>query len=92
MDGEKVRNIFSVLCFNAKTLYPDGDYPTEFLGNLSEVSAKKEIPDVVVSEDKVSTQIQGVEDNPVTMTKDKMDFLSIQPVTAEQPPLPEKSN
>lgn len=91
MDGEKVRNIFSVLCFNAKTLYPDGDYPTEFLGNLSEVSAKKEIPDVVVSEDKVSTQIQGVEDNPVTMTKDKMDFLSIQPVTAEQPPLPEKN-
>ncbi|EMT2561443.1 DNA-binding domain-containing protein, partial [Neisseria gonorrhoeae] len=91
MDGEKVRNIFSVLCFNAKTLYPDGDYPTEFLGNLSEVSAKKEIPDVVVSEDKVSTQIQGAEDNPVTMTKDKMDFLSIQPVTAEQPPLPEKN-
>ncbi|ENX2359378.1 TraI domain-containing protein, partial [Neisseria gonorrhoeae] len=91
MDGEKVRNIFSVLCFNAKTLYPDGHYPTEFLGNLSEVSAKKEIPDVVVSEDKVSTQIQGAEDNPVTMTKDKMDFLSIQPVTAEQPPLPEKN-
>ncbi|HFB6948288.1 TPA: MobH family relaxase [Neisseria gonorrhoeae] len=91
MDGEKVRNIFSVLCFNAKTLYPDGDYPTGFLGNLSEVSAKKEIPDVVVSEDKVSTQIQGAEDNPVTMTKDKMDFLSIQPVTAEQPPLPEKN-
>ncbi|ENX9741689.1 TPA: MobH family relaxase [Neisseria gonorrhoeae] len=91
MDGEKVRNIFSVLCFNAKTLYPDGDYPTEFLGNLSEVSAKKKIPDVVVSEDKVSTQIQGAEDNPVTMTKDKMDFLSIQPVTAEQPPLPEKN-
>lgn len=91
MDGEKVRNIFSVLCFNAKTLYPDGDYPTEFLGNLSEVFAKKEIPDVVVSEDKVSTQIQGAEDNPVTMTKDKMDFLSIQPVTAEQPPLPEKN-
>ncbi|ENW7399208.1 DNA-binding domain-containing protein [Neisseria gonorrhoeae] len=91
MDGEKVRNIFSVLCFNAKTLYPDGDYPTEFLGNLSEVSARKEIPDVVVSEDKVSTQIQGAEDNPVTMTKDKMDFLSIQPVTAEQPPLPEKN-
>lgn len=91
MDGEKVRNIFSVLCFNAKTLYPDGDYPTEFLGNLSEVSAKKEIPDVVVSEDKVLTQIQGAEDNPVTMTKDKMDFLSIQPVTAEQPPLPEKN-
>ncbi|HFB9450420.1 TPA: TraI domain-containing protein [Neisseria gonorrhoeae] len=91
MDGEKVRNIFSVLCFNAKTLYPDGYYPTEFLGNLSEVSAKKEIPDVVVSEDKVSTQIQGAEDNPVTMTKDKMDFLSIQPVTAEQPPLPEKN-
>lgn len=91
MDGEKVRNIFSVLCFNAKTLYPDGDYPTEFLGNLSEVSAKKEIPDVVVSEDKVSTQIQGAEDNPVTMTKDKMDFLSIQPVTVEQPPLPEKN-
>ncbi|ENX4725110.1 DNA-binding domain-containing protein, partial [Neisseria gonorrhoeae] len=58
---------------------------------LSEVSAKKEIPDVVVSEDKVSTQIQGAEDNPVTMTKDKMDFLSIQPVTAEQPPLPEKN-
>lgn len=91
MDGEKVRNVFSVLCFNAKTLYPDGDYPTEFLGNLSEVSAKKEIPDVVVSEDKVSTQTQDAEDNSVTMTKDKMDFLSIQPVIAEQPPLPEKN-
>lgn len=91
MDGEKIRNIFSVLCFNAKTLYPDGDYPTEFLGNLSEVSAKKEIPDVVVSEDKVSTQTQDAEDSSVTMTKDKMDFLSIQPVIAEQPPLPEKN-
>ncbi|HHS1812602.1 TPA: MobH family relaxase [Neisseria meningitidis] len=91
MDGEKIRNIFSVLCFNAKTLYPDGDYPTEFLGNLSEVSAKKEILDVVVSEDKVSTQTQDAEDSSVTMTKDKMDFLSIQPVIAEQPPLPEKN-
>ena len=91
MDGEKIRNIFSVLCFNAKTLYPDGDYPTEFLGNLSEVSTKKEIPDVVVSEDKVSTQTQDAEDSSVTMTKDKMDFLSIQPVIAEQPPLPEKN-
>ena len=92
MDGEKIRNVFSVLCFNAKTLYPDGDYPAEFLGNLSEVTAKKEIADVVASEDQTSIQPQDIEVKSAS-TKDKMDFLSIQPepVMAEQPSLPEKN-
>lgn len=90
MDGEKVRNVFSVLCFNAKTLYPDGDYPAEFLGNLSEVAAKKEIADVVASEDKTSIQAQDIEIKSAN-TKDKMDFLSIQPEMTEQHSLPEKN-
>ena len=77
--------------FQCQNLYPDGDYPAEFLGNLSEVAAKKEIADVVASEDKTSNQAQDIEVKSAN-TKDKMDFLSIQPEITEQPSLPEKKS
>ncbi|MBR5940471.1 MAG: TraI domain-containing protein [Neisseriaceae bacterium] len=35
-----VQTQFTVLAFNAKTLYPDGDYPTEFSGLLEVVEEK----------------------------------------------------
>ena len=51
---------------------------------------KKEIADVVASEDKTSNQAQDIEVKSAN-TKDKMDFLSIQPEITEQPSLPEKN-
>ena len=39
-DKTNVKTQFTVLAFNAKTLYPDGDYPTEFSGLLEVVEEK----------------------------------------------------
>ncbi|MBQ9182386.1 MAG: TraI domain-containing protein [Neisseriaceae bacterium] len=39
-DKTTVQTQFTVLVFNAKTLYPDGDYPTEFSGHLEIVEDK----------------------------------------------------
>ena len=36
-DKTSVQTNFTVLAFNAKTLYPDGNYPTEFTGKLEEI-------------------------------------------------------
>ena len=39
-DKTSVQTQFTVLAFNAKTLYPDGNYPTEFSGDLQVIEEK----------------------------------------------------
>ena len=71
-------------------MYPDGDYPAEFLGNLSEVAAKKEIADVVASEDKTSNQAQDIEVKSAN-TKDKNGFSVYSTGNNRTASLPEKN-
>ncbi|MFC5921021.1 MobH family relaxase [Neisseria weixii] len=39
-DGERISANFSVLCFKATTLYPDGTFPEEFKGSLQVITGK----------------------------------------------------
>lgn len=68
-DKTSVETQFTVLAFNAKTLYPDGDYPAEFAGNLEVVehitkTPKTEPVKVEKTSEPVIPPIMAKPDNP----------------------------